>query len=134
MEKGRITCMEKASVTAKGKVTPKAAVAPKAAAKVEPVVAEPVAKQEPVKKAPAAKKTVAKKTTTKKTPIKESLVIELQDKSYSQADLVKIAKDVWRYDLKRKVGDFKEVELFVKPEEATVYYIINKKEAGSFFI
>lgn len=137
MEKGRITCMEKASVTAKGKPTPKTEAAPKAAVQVEavaPVVTAPVAKQEPVKKAPAAKKTVAKKTATKKTPIKESLVIELQDKSYSQAELVKIAKDVWKYDLKRKVGDFKEVELFVKPEEATVYYIINKKEAGSFFI
>ena len=62
------------------------------------------------------------------------MTIEFSGKAYTQEDLIKIAKDVWRYDLKKKVGDFKEVELFVKPEESIVYYIINKKEAGSFII
>ena len=85
-------------------------------------------KKEVVKKAPA------KKTPAKKAPIKESMTIEFSGKAYTQDDLVKIAKDVWRYDLKKKVGDFKEVELFVKPEENLVYYVINRKEAGSFII
>ncbi|MFI3199984.1 MAG: DUF6465 family protein [Eubacteriales bacterium] len=79
------------------------------------------------------KKTTAKKT-TKKAALKESMVIEFSGKTYTQAELVKIAKDVWRYDLKNKVSDFKEVELYVKPEEAMVYYIINKKISGSFMI
>ena len=48
--------------------------------------------------------------------------------------LVKIAKDVWKYDLKRKVGDFKAVELYVKPEESVVYYVINGEEKGQFNI
>ncbi len=100
---------------------------------VETVVEAAPVKKEVAKKAPA-KKAPAKKAPAKKAPIKESMVIEFAGKAYSQSDLVKIAKDVWKYDLKKKVSDFKEVELFVKPEEATVYYIVNKKEAGSFFI
>lgn len=80
------------------------------------------------------KKTTTKKATTKKAALKESMVIEFSGKTYTQAELVKIAKDVWRYDLKKKVSEFKEVELYVKPEEAMVYYIINKKVSGSFMI
>lgn len=92
---------------------------------------------ETTKKVTAVKKETAKKAaskTTKKVALKESMVIEFSGKTYTQAELVKIAKDVWRYDLKKKVSEFKEVELYVKPEEAMVYYIINKKVSGSFMI
>ena len=82
-------------------------------------------------------KTAVKKAATKKTvenKIKETMYIEFSQKSYTQADLIKIAKDVWKFDLKKKVSDFKEVELYVKPEESMVYYVINGTEKGSFFI
>ncbi len=81
----------------------------------------------PAKKAPA-KKPVAK------TEVKVSMNIQFGGKSYTMDDLVKIAKDVWKYDLKQKVVDFKTVELYVKPEDGMVYYVINSKEAGSFYI
>ena len=60
--------------------------------------------------------------------------IQYAGKSYSQEDLVKIAKDVWKYDLKRKVGELSEVELYVKPEENKVYYVMNGEFTGSFDI
>ena len=60
--------------------------------------------------------------------------MQFAGKSYSTEDLVKIAKDVWKYDLKKKVSDFKSVELFVKPEESVCYYIINGDETGHFGI
>ena len=96
------------------------------------------AKKAPAKKTAAAKKATTAKTTTKapakKAAIKETLHVQFAGKSYTTEDLVKIAKDVWKYDLKQKVGDFKSVELYVKPEEQVVYYVINGEVSGSFAI
>lgn len=115
-------------------------------ATTEPAV-EP--KKEETKKAAAkktttrkttAKKTTAKKETAKKTTavkkpaVKETVHVQFADKSYTAEDLVKIAKDVWKYDLHQKVGDFKSVELYVKPEESVVYYVINGEVQGNFGI
>lgn len=48
--------------------------------------------------------------------------------------MVKIAKDVWKYDLKQKIGDLESVELYIKPEDHAVYYVMNKEFTGSFYI
>lgn len=111
-------------------------------ATTEPAV-EP--KKEETKKAAAAKKTTTRKTTAKKETakkttavkkpaVKETVHVQFADKSYTAEDLVKIAKDVWKYDLHQKVGDFKSVELYVKPEESVVYYVINGEVQGNFGI
>lgn len=92
-------------------------------------------KKKPGRKPAAAKKeTAAKTTTTRKAAVKEIVHVQFSGKAYTTEDLVKIAKDVWKYDLKRKVGDFKAVELYVKPEESVVYYVINGEEKGQFNI
>ena len=93
-------------------------------------------------KTTAAKTTAAKKTTTKtaaaKTKkaaaVKESISIQFAGKEYTTEQLVKIAKDVWEFDLAKNPADFKEVQLYVKPEEAEAYYVINGTETGSFDI
>ena len=98
------------------------------------------AKKAPAKKAAAAKKTTTKTTTkaaktpAKKAAVKETLHVQFAGKSYTTDELVKIAKDVWKYDLKQKAGDFKSVELYVKPEENAVYYVINGDVTGKFDI
>ena len=100
----------------------------------------PVAKAEvkaPVKaeaKKPAAKKAPAKKPAAKKAELKSEISVQFGGKSYSQEDLLKIAKDVWKYDLKQKAADLTSVELYVKPEESMVYYVMNKETTGSFYI
>lgn len=105
----------------------------------------PVAKAEekaPVKaevKKPAAKKAApakaeAKKPVAKKTELKSEISVQFGGKSYSQEELLKIAKDVWKYDLKQKAADLTSVELYVKPEENMVYYVMNKEITGSFYI
>lgn len=100
----------------------------------------PVAKAEvkaPVKaeaKKPAAKKETAKKPAAKKAELKSEISVQFGGKSYSQEDLLKIAKDVWKYDLKQKAADLTSVELYVKPEESMVYYVMNKETTGSFYI
>lgn len=90
-------------------------------------------KKETVKKE-TAKKAPAKKTTVKEAELKSEVHIQFGGKSYSQEDLIKIAKDVWRYDLKQKASELSSVELYVKPEESMVYYVMNKDVTGSFYI
>lgn len=108
----------------------KAAPAKKVAEKKETV------KKEVAKKAPAKKETVKKETkaATKKAEVKADVQIQFSGKAYTIDELVKIAKDVWKYDLGKKEADFKTVELYVKPEESLTYYVINGEVSGSFAI
>ena len=106
-------------------------------APVKAEVKKPAAKKETVKKvtkkaAPA--KAEAKKPVAKKTELKSEISVQFGGKSYSQEELLKIAKDVWKYDLKQKAADLTSVELYVKPEENMVYYVMNKEITGSFYI
>lgn len=119
-----------------------APVAEKAKAETKTEVKETAAKKpgrkpaakKPGRKPAAAKKETAKTTVAKKAAVKETIHVQFSGKTYSAEELVKIAKDVWKYDLKKKVGDFKSVELYVKPEESIVYYVINGEERGHFSI
>lgn len=140
---------------ATAKVVAKAAPAAKAAEEKKPEVkaaapvkeaevkkAAPAAKAEkkaPAKKAPA-KKAPAKKTAEKKAPVKKAAKVEetvnfqFSGKSYTPDDLMKIFKDVWKYDMNGREEDIKNVELYVKPEENTTYFVVNGSITGSFFI
>ena len=75
-----------------------------------------------------------KKTTVRKAELKSEFHLQFGGNSYTQDELMKIAKDVWKYDLKQKVGDLVSVELYIKPEEHAVYYVMNKEFTGSFYI
>ena len=142
------------------KVVAKAAPAVKAAEEKKPEVkaaapvkeaeakkAAPAAKAEkkaPAKKAPAKKAEVKKAASAakeeKKAPVKKAAKVEetvnfqFSGKSYTPDDLMKIFRDVWKYDLNGKEEDVKSIELYVKPEENTAYYVINGDVTGSFFI
>ncbi len=105
-----------------------------AAAKKAPAKKEAAAKKAPAKKAPVKKETAVKKAPAKKAVIKETVNFQFRGKSYTPEDLLNICKDVWKYDLNGKEEDFKSVELYVKPEENTTYYVINGNITGSFFI
>ena len=96
--------------------------------KAEEVKAEVAAAPVEEKKAPAKKAPAAKKE------MKSEITVQYAGKSYTQVDLMKIAKDVWRFDLKQKAADLVSVELYVKPEENMVYYVFNGTECGSFAI
>ncbi len=82
----------------------------------------------------AAEKKAAKKPSVKKTTLKATISVQFAGKSYTNEELVKIAKDVWQYDLKKEEKDLKSVDLYVKPEESTVYYVFNGTEEGCFGI
>ena len=80
------------------------------------------------------KTTVTVKPIAKAAASKIAVYVQFGEKSYSYEDLVKIAKDVWVYDLGKKAADFKSADIYVKPEESTAYYVINGNVEGKFGI
>lgn len=87
-----------------------------------------------VKKA-AEKKTIpAKKTSSKrtarKTEIKTEMFLQFAGKEYTQKEIFQKVKDVWTKALKNKVGDMKDVKIYLKPEESAAYYVINGDTTG----
>lgn len=120
-----------AEVKTETKAAPEVKETPKAETKAPAKKA--AAKKAPAKKA-AEKKVAVKKTADKKVEVKQTVNFQFNGKSYTPEDLLKSCKDVWKYDLNGKEEDFKSVELYVKPEENTTYYVINGDVTGSFFI
>ena len=116
--------------TVKKETAKRTAAAKKAAAKEE---IAPAAEAAPAEKAKTAK-APARRTAKKAPEVKGNVTVQFSGKSYSTEDLVKIAKDVWKYDLGREEADFKSVELYVKPEESSVYYVVNEEVKGNFSI
>lgn len=108
--------------------------------KVEPPKAEEVKAEAPkAEKKPAAaeKKKPGRKPAAKpaeKKELKSEITVQFGGKSYTQEELVQIAKDVWKYDLNQKASDLASIELYVKPEEHVAYYVMNKEFAGSFYL
>lgn len=79
------------------------------------------------KKAPA-KKAPAKKTTAKK-DIKVKAVVEYYGKQVEEKDMIAAVKKAWTKS-GRKVADIKTIDLYIKPEEDAVYYVINGIDTG----
>lgn len=96
---------------------------------------KPGVKKTAAKKAETAKKTeTVKKTAAKKAEMQADLHIQYSGKSYSQEELMNIAKDVWKYDLKQKASALNSIKLYVKPEENVAYYVMNDEFTGHFNI
>ena len=111
--------------------------APKVEEKVEapkkeaaPKKAAAPKKEAAPKKAAAPKKEAAPKKAAAKTE-SNKVVIQFAGKEWAAKDLLQSAQDVWTYDMGKKVEDFKNVELYVKPEDNTVYFVVGD-EKGSF--
>ena len=127
---------KKETAKAEVKTTPAKEVKPvegKASEVKAEVKEAPKAETKKAAKAPA-KKTAAKKEAVKKTVVTEAVNFQFRGKSYTPDDLLKSCRDVWKYDLGGKEEDLKSIELYVKPEENTTYYVINGDVTGSFFI
>ena len=117
-------------------------------AKAAPVVEKVVEKTAPAvekvveKPAPAVEKAAEKvveetkeaaKKVRKAAPKKEmktTLIVEHQGKQVEDKDMIAAVKKAWTKS-GRKIGDIKTMTLYVKPEEAAVYYVINTTETGS---
>lgn len=133
------TVIKKQETAAKAASATKAASTAAKAVKAEPVKAEPVT-AEPVKaKAESEKKATVKKTTARRTAAKKpaakkemkvSTVVEYYGKQVEEKDMVAAVKKAWTKPGK-KVGDIKTMDLYIKPEEGAVYYVINGEDSGA---
>ena len=99
------------------------------AAEVKKETAKPAEKKTAVKK-PAIRKPAA----AKKTGVKETIYLQYLGKEINKDDVIKSVKDVWTKQMKQKVGDLKSIDLYLKPEENAVYYVINGDVTGSLDI
>ena len=91
---------------------------------------EKKAVKEVAEKKPAAKKATAAKEASAE--VKTNIVLQYADKNVTFDTLVQNAKNVCTFDLGKKDADIKKLDLYVKPEEDTVYFVLNDNENGSY--
>lgn len=60
---------------------------------------------------------------------KKTLFVQYNGKQVEEKDIVASVKKAWT-DAGNKVGEIKTMEVYVKPEEDAVYYVINETESG----
>ena len=114
---------EKSAASAK---TEKAAAAKAKAEKAAAVAKAKAEKAAAAAKAKAEKTTVRKRTVgARKTAAPEvKLYVQYQGKQISQEEAVEAVKAAWTGET------IKTLELYVKPEDGAVYYVINGSETG----
>ena len=76
-----------------------------------------------------AKKAPAKKATPAKAEIKTSLYVQFAGNEVTEADIIDKVKAAYVAE-GHKESAIKEINLYVKPEEYAVYYVINDKAIG----
>lgn len=86
-------------------------------------------KKAPAKKA-AAKKPAAKKAPAKKAEVKTEIFLQFAGKEYTEKEIFQKVKEIWTKVLKNKVGDMKDVKIYLKPEESAAYYVVNGDTTG----
>ena len=60
---------------------------------------------------------------------KKTLFVQYNGKQVEEKEIVASVKKAWT-DAGNKVGEIKTMEVYVKPEEDAVYYVINETESG----
>ena len=69
------------------------------------------------------------KTTKEKKEMKTNLYVEYCGKQVEDKAMIAAVKKAWTAS-GHKIGEIKSMELYIKPEDDAIYYVINKTEAG----
>lgn len=103
------------------------------AVKEEAVVAEEIVvaevKEEIVVVADEVKEEKPKVKRTRKAKIKTSIVVQAHDREVSMEEAIECATEDWCKSGNDR-ADLKEIAVYVKPEEAGIFYVINGKATG----
>ena len=101
--------------------------------KEEAVVAEEIVvaevKEETVVVAEEVKEEKPKAKRTRKAKIKTSIVVQAHDREVSMEEAIERATEDWCKSGNDR-ADLKEIAVYVKPEEAGIFYVINGKATG----
>ncbi len=87
------------------------------------------AEKKPAAKKAAEKKPAAKKASSK-AEVKTQMYLQFDGKEYTEKEIFQKVKEVWTKVLKNKVGDMKDVKIYLKPEESAAYYVVNDDTSG----
>ena len=129
-QESKLNAMKAKAAPVVEKVAEKAApVVEKVVEKTAPAVEKVVEKTAPAVEK-AAEKVVEERKAAPKKEMKTTLIVEHQGKQVEDKDMIAAVKKAWTKS-GRKIGDIKTMTLYVKPEEAAVYYVINTTETGS---
>ncbi len=89
-----------------------------------------------VEKKVAEKKTATKKAAPAKKPAKETartnVILQYGGMNVTYDDLIQNAKNKYQYDMGGDTKGIKNLDLYVKPDEGKVYFVINKKIEGDY--
>ena len=126
---------KKEETKAPEKKTPEKKTSTRTAAKKTTTKKEAAPKKETTaKKATTKKETVKKETTVKKTAskkeIKVNAIVEHYGRQISEQDIIANVKRAWTNSGKNE-KDIESIELYIKPEENAVYYVVNGTETGA---
>ena len=61
--------------------------------------------------------------------MKTSMYVEYQGLQVEEKEIIAKVKELWVND-GNKIKDIKELKLYIKPEEAVAYYVINEETSG----
>ena len=61
--------------------------------------------------------------------MKTSMYVEYQGLQVEEKEIIAKVKELWVNE-GNKIKDIKELKLYIKPEEAAVYYVINEETSG----
>ena len=118
--------------------------APKAEKKAPAGKAKKSAEKAAEKKAPAKKEPEAKaekevgkprgRQGGRRSAKNEVIHIQIDGKDYTRDQLLQSARDIWVYDLGRKLSEFNSIELYINVNESRAYYVITDEVTGNFEI
>lgn len=130
--KTKETAPEEKKTTAKSKTATKKAATEKKTTKAAATKKATTKKTATAKKAetPETKET-KRKTTTKK--VEKSVVFEFHgvQTQINVEDYENKVKDMWLNDWNRLAKDLTSIDLYIKPEDGKVYFVINGTEHGA---
>ena len=58
------------------------------------------------------------------------MFLQFAGKEYTEKEILQKVKEIWTKNLKRKVGEMKDVKIYLKPEESAAYYVVNGHTTG----
>ena len=64
--------------------------------------------------------------------LKSTVMLQYADKDISYDELIQNAKNKFQYDMGGDVAAIKEINLYVKPDEDKVYFVINGDIDGDY--
>ena len=73
-----------------------------------------------------------KKATKKKKAVKPDFYIQYGDKEIAAKAITERIKEIWTKEMENDLGDLKELQIYIKPEEDAAYFVINAEIKGSF--